>query len=157
MTIGIRIATIEDAAELAQLNKEVHSIHVENVPDVFRLPSEPEMIETFRMFIGHPDNKGFVALKDGVIVGYAILMKRHIPQNPFCKMREYVELDQICVKSQLRKMGIARQLVERAVEYAKHIGYKDLQLTVWGFNQNAQKSFASLGFEDYQKKMILRL
>lgn len=155
--LEIRTAEIQDARRLAELNREVQEMHVRHVPAVFSTPSSAEMETAFRAFLTDKSNTMLVAYYNGEIVGYLLLVRRTKPQNPFCRARDMVEMDQICVAEPHRAKGVARRLLDRAVELCREEGYGEIHLSVWGFNTGAQQAFASLGFEEYYKRMALKL
>ena len=45
-----------------------------------------------------------------------------------------------------RQRGVARTLVERVLASARAQGVRDVQLTCWSFNAEAQAAFEALGF-----------
>ncbi|HKU00068.1 MAG TPA: GNAT family N-acetyltransferase [Paraburkholderia sp.] len=55
----------------------------------------------------------------------------------------------VFVKPEYRRTGIARRLMERAIEHARSSGVEQVQLTVGAQNPRAQTLYRSLGFTVY--------
>ena len=62
-----------------------------------------------------------------------------------------VELHQLYVHSSYRGAGVAKALVEEAIQYASKHGYHHIWLSVWENNFRAQKFYAKCGFLSFRK------
>ena len=153
----IRTATKEDTKELIALNMEVHDLHVELEPSVFREISEESISQQILRSLGDKHSSIIVATKDQVIVGYALLQRRTRPAFDMMYERKCVYIDQVCVKSQHRNRGVLKMLLETAKKLALEWGFNRLELDVWSNNINAKGSFTKSGFVTYNEKMKIDL
>ena len=149
----VREATIEDVSDLVRLNAEAQSIHVRIAPDVFHDGDEAELLEFFREQIERNDVYTYVAAEAKTPVAYICVMVVRQQGNAFCKPRERLEIDQICVGEECRKRGVGRALVEKARDLAVRQGVGHLELNVWSENSTAVAAFEALGFETFRLKM----
>ena len=147
MNAIIREAELGDIEALCALNAEVQELHVAHRPDVFRPIATPEIAGRFRDLFAQPTTKIWVAVVDGSVRGYLVaILRRPAAPNPYVLERSWLELDQIGVSAEHRRLGIARGLVERALAHAQAEGIAGVELSSWSFNQNAHRAFEKLGF-----------
>ena len=149
----IRQAVLDDLEQLALLNDQVHALHLEMFPGEFRQPSRAELKNWFRSCITDENTRLFVFHRKEEIRGYLILIFRTVPENPFKPARQYAYLDQICVNSANRRQGIARELMNAAVEAAGQKGITTIMLDVWSENTVAKQTFERLGFKTVLERM----
>ena len=55
----IEIASSADADTFAVLNRHVHSLHLENAPDFFRVPTHEEAVAAFRTLLAKENARHF--------------------------------------------------------------------------------------------------
>ena len=92
------------------------------------------------------DGVCLVAEQDGKAIGLCVLQWKHAPDFPLFKPRTYAFIDDLCVVVRYRRQGVGRLLMLSAMQYARACGSASLELNVWGFNEDAQRFYASLGF-----------
>ena len=146
MEAAIRLAVAGDEGTLAELNAFVHELHVAQNPAHFKPADRQEVAAWFRSLIEKPTVSIWLAEQDGVAAGYVSALVYERPETPFSRARKWLEIDQIGVRAECRRNGIARRLVERVVQSAREKGIRDVELTSWCFNENAQAAFRRLGF-----------
>lgn len=66
-----------------------------------------------------------------------------------------MELDQIGVAPDARRMGVGRALVGQVVDHARAVGAGRVELAVHAFNADARAFFAAAGFADAIVRMRL--
>jgi len=76
----------------------------------------------------------------------AVSVVRERPENAICSAQRFYELEEVGVSPAHRQRGVARALVERVLAEARAQGVRDVQLTCWSFNAEAQAAFEALGF-----------
>lgn len=86
----------------------------------------------------------FGAFDGGVLVGI-VGWRREARQ----KLEHKSLIWGVFVKPAYRRSGVARRLMERAIEHARASGVEQVQLTVGGKNPRAQTLYRSLGFTIY--------
>lgn len=80
---------------------------------------------------------------DGEVSGYLYLTK---VLNPI-KNIHYCLVDYVCVASKYRGTGTSDELMKYAVEVAKNMGAKYMQLTCAPFRKSAHKLYERIGFK----------
>ena len=153
MKVTVRQATQADADALAELCAEVQAIHVQLHPHLFLEPALYELADFFRDRLDDPDFTAYLAFDGDQPVGYVLLNVVRRPANLLLRKREYLEIDQICVRENHRRQGIGEQLVSRAAEVARELGVEEVQLNVWADNAPAVAAFEALGFKKQRHVM----
>ena len=149
----IRFAKEDELEKINVLRKQVNDLHVEGKPDVFK-PGFNEELQNYVYYIfKDPEQKIVVADKDGEICGFAILHHIYKPENPFMKVRDFLDIDEFCVDEKHRREGIATAMVEFIKNFAKEQGYHRLELNMWEFNQDALAFYEAAGFETFRRYM----
>ena len=99
----------------------------------FKQPWKQEFMEAE---LRNPSSTPLVVLKDGKVVGYMILWD----------MGDSIHLANIAVKPEMRRKGIGRALLRKAIALAREKGKKLLSLEVRKSNIAARKLYESEGF-----------
>lgn len=106
------------------------------------LPVTPEML---RRAAGNPATHLFAALENGHIVGTSSLCITQTPTGQKGKIEDVV------VSSSCRGMGLGRQLMEHALNYARaHYAPIELSLTSNPSREAANRLYRALGFTYYE-------
>ena len=131
---SLRLARPADDAVLSQLDADVWSPLHAVTPR--RTPSDGSFFENCR-----PENH-VVAELDGEVVGY-VRMKcpTSLPSNA-----HVWEIRGLAVAPKARGRGIARALLEAAMEEARRGGARRMSLRVLGHNTPARRLYESMGF-----------
>jgi ribosomal protein S18 acetylase RimI-like enzyme len=66
-------------------------------------------------------------------------------------------ISDVYVKQEFRKNGVAKALLEQSLVEFKHIGYDDVRLNVFSFNEKAMRLYEKLGFKDVSKFMRIEI
>ena len=150
----IELATAKDRAEVNRLARQIHLMHMDWRPDIYRMPEELFPEERFAELISKREL--YVAKLGGNIVGYALTrirvvdMPDHMPRKVFL-------IEQFCVDEALRNHGIGTQMMEEIRVLAKAFGCTDLQLGVYPQNDAAVAFYQKCGFTiksiDMQRKV----
>ena len=146
MSILIRDAKPSDSQAIVDLIGEVQALHVASRPETFRPVPEPEIAAWLGQALQNPGNRIWVAEVDGAVCGYLLSVVRKQAGNPFVIDRTWLELDQLCVLRAHRRQGIAKALIATAMAHADTQGFRDVELSTWAFNHDAQRAFKQLGF-----------
>ena len=85
-----------------------------------------------------------IAEVDGVLAGYAKLGPLKLDVDP---RGPALLLDQLYVLSEHHGSGVARTLMDWAIEEARHRGAEELYLTVYVDNHRARRFYGRYGFE----------
>ena len=153
----IRTAQLEDLDHLVALNQEVHDIHVQIEPFVFRETSEGFLKQSITKLLEDTGSIILVAEAEDIIVGYMLLQKRIRPEIEIMHERRCLYFDQVCVSKKHRQQGVFKSLLAKAKVIAKEHGFNRIELDVWSENDGAKRSFLNSGFVPYNEKMKIEL
>ncbi len=95
--------------------------------------------------IGSPDYSFRLAQADGEAVGFAKISPSTLPVE---HKGPSVELRQLYILKQWHGSGIARALMDWALEEARRRGVEELLLTVYTDNHRAKRFYQRYGFEE---------
>jgi ribosomal protein S18 acetylase RimI-like enzyme len=146
MKLATRRAALGDEDLLAELNAVVHDLHVAHAPDYFKPVLPAEVATRFRGLLETPTVRIWIADADGAPAGYVAAFLRERPENVFCHPRRWLEINEIAVRPQRRRAGVARALVEVVLRAADADEIAEVELSTWMFNSDAQQAFRRLGF-----------
>jgi ribosomal protein S18 acetylase RimI-like enzyme len=66
-------------------------------------------------------------------------------------------ISDVYVKKDYRQNGVAKSLIEQSLVEFKHLGYDDVRLNVFSFNEKAIHLYEKLGFKDISKFMKIEI
>lgn len=154
MKVTIRRATAEDYRPLCDLFDELDALHRDHLPRLFQKPAGPVRDEEYYRGLMADESTGlFVAEAEGKLAGFVHVVIRDAPPIPVYVPRRYAVIDGIGVKSEFRKRGIGRMLMDAAHAWAGARGAAAIELNVYEFNQAAIAFYQSLGYETLSRKM----
>lgn len=96
--------------------------------------------------LNNPDQQFFVAEADGQIVGTARAEIEH-PEGMY-GVSKMMYFDDLVVHKDYRRQGIADELMDVRVKYAKSLGITKCYSKIYKFNNAPQKLARKHGFED---------
>lgn len=143
MEIIIETPNLNDLNQINKLAKQVHDIHVNWRPDLFKKVEEVISREQLEELIANKEI--FVAKLENRIVGY-VTIKIVEKTNPSMRYRVQISIEAICVDEKARGKGIGTKLLEYVREYGKQNGCTDMYLTVNEENENAINLYEKFGF-----------
>jgi len=120
MNLKIREANSNDYIEVCKLNLDVHKLHLENRPDVYLDIKNPLEKEYFDDLLDSINTKLFIVENDDnkELVAYSIIQIM-TTKNPIYIQNTFIYIDDFCVKSNVKRIGIGRLLFNHIVDYAK--------------------------------------
>ena len=139
----IELATLNDRTHVDRLAKQVHEMHIQWRPDIYRMPEELFPEERFAELIANREL--YVAKLGGRVVGYAQTCIR-VHDLPELVRRKVFYLNQLCVDEELRGHGIGTQMMEELRVLARAFGCTDMQLNVYPQNDAAVSFYQKCGF-----------
>ena len=152
----IRKMETRDYEDYRILLQEVHSMHAENRPDIFReQPVFPDKDE-FEQMISDPEMVCLAAEEEGAMTGMC-LMETRMPKAAHVYHRPFGWIGDLCVRSGHRGQGVGRKLYEAMKEKAKEMGLARIELMVWAFNEDAKRFYEKLGMTVRSDTMEERL
>ena len=142
--IIIRKAKISDFQGIHNLIMQVHKLHVNKRNDIYK-DVDPMNFEEFRTELSNSNNIYLIAELENDIVGICFSQIKEISNNKIMKNKKILHIENICVDENHQKNGIVKKLYEQIVELAKEKNIDNIELMVWGFNENAIKFYENLG------------
>lgn len=143
----IRKAIESDISQINKLLFQVHKVHSDLRPDLFKSGCKKYNDNELLEIINNNEKPIFVYEKDGKILGYA-----------FCVLMDYtsinslgdyksIYIDDLCVDKNAQKLGIGKELYNYVLNYAKSIDCYNVTLNVWADNKNAIKFYENVGMK----------
>lgn len=147
----VRSAVPCDKNGVNALRKQVHMLHCNNRPDMFKCEFDSSLADRFDTFLSDSDYTVLVYENERKeIAGYAVLKKVRLESSPYAPVRKFLLIEEIGVEEKCRRSGIGSQLVEEAKKFAETNGFNRVQLDVWAFNEKAERFYEKCGFETYR-------
>ena len=145
--IKIRKATDSDIPTIDKLLFEVHKVHSDARPDLFKKGAKKYTDEQLKSILANNKTPVFVAEEDGAVLGYAFCVhKQFINDNNMTDVKT-LYIDDLCVDEASRGKHIGKRLYEFVLDYAKSNGYYNVTLNVWADNANAVKFYEKIGLK----------
>lgn len=143
--VTIRRAGERDIPALDRLLYEVHKVHSDVRPDLFKAGAKKYTDGELREIIADDLRPVFTAERDGEVVGYAFCIhKQFVNDNNMTDVKT-LYIDDLCVEQAARGGHIGTKLYEYVLAYAKRNGYYNVTLNVWADNVNAVKFYERIG------------
>lgn len=145
--IIIRRASENDIPSIDKLLYEVHKVHSDVRPDLFKVGkkkyNDAELGE-----ILHDDSRPvFAAVLDGNLVGYAFCIFKQFDDDSSMTNIKTLYIDDLCVEENRRGEHIGSKLYEYVLDYAKKSGCYNVTLNVWADNKKALGFYEKLGLK----------
>lgn len=143
--IEIRRSGENDIPVLDKLLYEVHKVHSDVRPDIFKRGAKKYTDEELKKIISDEKTPVFVAERHGVVLGYAFCIhKQYINDNNMTDIKT-LYIDDLCVDENARGLHIGKSLYEYVLDYAKNEGCYNVTLNVWADNINAVRFYEKIG------------
>ncbi len=143
--LNIRRATEADIPVVDKLLYQVHKVHSDARPDIFKQGAKKYTDEQLKKVFADELTPVFVAEKDGVVLGYAFCIhKQFIDDNNMTDIKT-LYIDDLCVDENARGAHIGTKLYEYVLDFAKTNGYYNVTLNVWADNKSAVKFYEKIG------------
>ena len=139
----IELANDKDRAAVNHLARQIHQLHINWRPDIYRMPYELFPEERFAELIAKREL--YVAKVGGTVVGYAMVTIRNHDLPELMKRKVFC-IQQFCVDEEFRNHGIGTQMMEELRVLARAFGCTDLQLNVYPENDAAVSFYQKCGF-----------
>jgi ribosomal protein S18 acetylase RimI-like enzyme len=152
--LGIRLASEADYGALGPVFAEAERYHREALPHVFRAPQgrfPPPSL--FRQWVSEAGSAVFVADDAGDLVGFVTVRADSAPDEGILQPRDFAVVDTLAVRSDQRRRGIGRSLLEAVHGWARERRLGHVSLNVWEFNQSAIDFYRALGYQTVSRQM----
>lgn len=143
--INIRSAELRDIPALGRLLYEVHKVHSDVRPDLFKAGARKYTDEQLEEILQSGERPVFVAEQDGQVVGYAFCIpKQFVGDRSMTDVRT-LYIDDLCVDEAARGKHIGTKLYDFVLDFAKRQGYYNVTLNVWADNKAAVEFYEKIG------------
>lgn len=143
--LNIRRADGGDIPAISRLLYQVHKVHSDVRPDLFRKGAKKYTDGELREILADGRRPIFVAEQGGTILGYAFCIhQQRVGDNSMTDVMT-LYIDDLCVDEAARGKHVGRLLYEYVLAYAKGQGYYNVTLNVWADNVDALKFYQRLG------------
>ncbi|SHH88240.1 GNAT family N-acetyltransferase [Clostridium grantii] len=153
----IRDFNINDFTDFSILMNEVHDLHVENRPDIYKDTDEVISKEDFIKIVNDEKIISILAQIDSVVVGLCIISIKNIPDNNVSIPRNIAYMEDLCVLESYRKQGIGKELFYEGKKRALQINVDSLELMVWEFNKMELEFYENKNMKTRSRIMELKL
>ena len=145
--VKIRPAKEDDICVIDELLYEVHKVHSDTRPDLFKKGAKKYTDDELKTIINDENTPVFVAEKAGVVLGYAFCIHKQFLNNNNMTDVKTLYIDDLCVDENARGQHIGTLLYEYVINFAKEHGYYNVTLNVWANNVNAVKFYENIGLK----------
>ena len=146
--MNIRRAIEKDIGGINKLLYQVHRIHAEERPDIFRLGNKKYNDDELRAIIADDNTPVFVAVDEKEqVLGYAFCIYEEVKNNTSLCDRKTVYIDDLCVDAAARGQHIGTALYEHVLSESKRVGCVAVTLNVWCLNEGAMRFYEKLGMK----------
>lgn len=146
--MNIRRANERDIAGINKLLYQVHRIHAEGRPDIFRLGNKKYNDDELCAIISNDNTPIFVAVNENEdVLGYAFCIYEEVKDNLSLMDRKTVYIDDLCVDVTERGQHIGTALYDYVKGEAKREGCSAVTLNVWCLNEGAMRFYEKCGMK----------
>ncbi|MCI9653959.1 MAG: GNAT family N-acetyltransferase [Acholeplasmatales bacterium] len=145
MEVNIRRASLKDIPYLTKLLLEVHRVHSDVRPDLFKRGAKKYSEEELTSMITTEIDPIFVAVAFDRVIGYAFCIHKEVKKHNSLQDLRTLYIDDLCVDEEFRGEHIGKMLYEYVLAYAKEKNYYNVTLNVWADNINAVKFYERIG------------
>lgn len=154
----VRRAGERDIPRIGLLLLQVHAVHSEKRPDIFRAGSRKYTDEELSLILKDGKTPVFVAVDEtDTVLGYAFCVLEEVKDNPSLCDRKSLYIDDICVDEAQRGKKIGSLLYEHVLAFAKSEGCYHVTLNVWTLNEGAKRFYEKCGMTPLKTVMEKKL
>lgn len=140
----IRRATLTDIDGINKLLYEVHKVHSDKRPDLFKVGSKKYTNEELAKIIVDDNRPIFVYVDNDYILGYAFCVFIKNNSNSLTDILT-LYIDDLCVDENARGKKVGTSLYNYVLQFAKDAGCYNVTLNVWACNNSALKFYEKCG------------
>jgi ribosomal protein S18 acetylase RimI-like enzyme len=154
MNVEIRPATAVDYDNVNRIFTSELAHHVALLPDRFQMVEPVMSRQWFADLLAQSNKMLQLALVDDLVVGLILLIESVSQDDAIYRPRRYLEVDELAVLPDYRRLGIGRRLMQAAEEIAAQRGIPAVELHVWEDNQLARAFYDRLGYRTIRRRLI---
>ena len=142
--LNIRRAAVGDIPALDKLLYQVHKVHSDARPDIFRPGAKKYSDGELRDILANGQRPIFVAERDGIVLGYVFCVHQQHTGGSMTDIKT-LYIDDLCVDQEARGAHVGQALYEYVLAYAREQGCYNVTLNVWAGNDGAEKFYRRMG------------
>lgn len=131
----------EDLKEIQEIFIEGQRLHAKERPDEFK--NVEITIEITKESLG---SINLVAEMNNEIVGFLIANEKEKKETETKLNTKFLFIEHIAVRNGYQNIGIGNTLMKEIEKIAQEKNIFKIELSVWGFNKNAQEFYKNLGY-----------
>lgn len=145
----IRIADTKDIDGITRLLYQVHGVHAEGRPDLFKKGGIKYNKSELLKILEDENRIIFIATSENnSVLGYIFCVFEETNPESTCEQHiRTLYVDDLCIDENCRGQKIGQKLYAHAVEYAKKNDFYRITLHVWECNSSAKKFYEKLGLK----------
>lgn len=140
----IRRTTLTDIDGINKLLYEVHKVHSDKRPDLFKVGSKKYTNEELAKIIVDDNRPIFVYVDNDDILGYTFCVFIKNNSNSLTDILT-LYIDDLCVDENARGKKVGTSLYNYVLQFAKDAGCYNVTLNVWACNNSALKFYEKCG------------
>ena len=152
MKIITRYAKMEDYEKVSIIATQIHDIHVNVRPDIFKKVDNSMPKDYFVKAI--ENNNLIVATLDSTIIGYLEFQIKE-NTNPNNIQRRILFIDSLGIEKSIRNKGLGKEFFNKIKKFAKENNCIGIELGVDYTNTNAVGFYTSIGMNIRMLRMEL--
>lgn len=141
----IRRAKIDDIEGIEKLLYQVHDVHVQIRPDLFKKGYKKYNTLELISIINNDETPIYVAVEDEIL-GYIFCVYKQTKGESLQPIKS-LYIDDFCVLDTVRNKHIGTKLYEYVVDIAKNNDCYNITLNVWEGNDSALNFYHKLGLK----------
>jgi ribosomal protein S18 acetylase RimI-like enzyme len=148
MVATIRPVTLDDYDAMHDLLEELHAMHVEGMPELFKMPKDAILErEHVAGLVRDPQSRLLAAqMEDGALAGFVWAHIDDVPENSTERGRLLLVVEMLQVSDEYQGRGIGKSLMHEVHEWGVAQGATHAQLYVWAFNGRALSFYEGQGY-----------
>lgn len=150
--VEIKIATLNDVDDIAQINQMTGKLHETKLPNYFKHSTEDTQKSFLEGAIKSEWSEVFVAKNKYETIRYLVLFLQDHPKESFV-YDEFGYIGSLGIKEEYQRQGIATLLIQKAEEYLINRGIYAMDLDVFMYNDKAFNLYQKLGYEEIKRNL----
>lgn len=142
---------------IIELLRQVGEVHHRGRPDLFRAGAQKYNEAELESILADDARPIFVACEENRVLGYGFCILKETKDNSVLCDSRCLYIDDLCVDEACRGQHIGSAVYAHITQYAKSIGCQSITLNVWAFNESAMGFYRSLGMQERNIYMEMKL
>ena len=143
----VRFAHEGDIPGMIRLLQQVGEVHHQIRPDLFRSGAQKYDEAALKDLLSDENRPILIGELDGQVAGYAFCILQITKDDPVLMDRKVLYIDDLCVEESLRGQGVATEVYQKTLAFARELGCDAVTLNVWCGNDSAMKFYEKSGFK----------